>query len=262
MYSSVPYFKLTINCILCLLLATATQSLGQDNYEIQVYGSELTPKGQTMLELHSNSSVVGSTNTSDNTLPTNHSLRETVEITHGFTPWFEGGVYLFTNATPQNGYNWVGDHIRPRVSIPESWHWPIGLSLSNEIGYQRMPFSSDLWTYEMRYIIDKKWKKWYFDINPTFEISWQGAENGKGMYFAPAAKVSYEWTKRITPGIEYYSSLGPTLGFSPTQHQQHQICPSLDLDLNPNWEFNAGVAFGLTKDTDPLIVKIIIGRKF
>jgi hypothetical protein len=39
----------------------------------------------------------------------------------------------------------VGDHIRPRFRIPESWHWPVGVSLSNEIGYQRPEFSADSW---------------------------------------------------------------------------------------------------------------------
>ncbi len=25
------------------------------------------------------------------------------------------------------GSQWVGDHIRPRVRVPESWHWPVGV---------------------------------------------------------------------------------------------------------------------------------------
>ena len=43
---------------------------------------------------------------------------ETVEITHGFTPWFETGFYVFTSIQPGRGWEWVGDHVRPRVRIP------------------------------------------------------------------------------------------------------------------------------------------------
>ena len=250
-------------CFWVFTIAMACTHLhAQDNYEIQVYGAELAPVGQTMFELHSNTSVIGTTSTTDQTAPTNHALRETVVITHGFTPWLEVGCYLFTNQTPGLGYNWVGDHIRPRISVPESWKWPIGLSLSTEIGYQRPTYSEDTWTFELRFIADKKWDKLYVAINPTFETSWQGATNGKGMYFAPACKASYQVSRLLAPGIEYYTSLGPTLQFSPIQQQQHQLCPSIDIDFDPKWEFNAGVAFGLTKATDPCIVKVIVGRRF
>ena len=50
---------------------------------------------------------------------------------------------------------WVGDHIRPRISVPDSWDWPVGVSLSTEIGYQRAVYSPDTWTWEIRPIIDK-----------------------------------------------------------------------------------------------------------
>ncbi len=44
----------------------------QDNYEIQVYGSELVDPGKTMVELHSNFTFEGSKSTTDGTYPTNH----------------------------------------------------------------------------------------------------------------------------------------------------------------------------------------------
>jgi len=73
-----------------------------------------------------------------------------------FTDWFETGFYVFTGAAPSQGRQWVGDHIRPQVRIPASWKWPVGVSLSTEIGYQRSQFSADTWTWEIRPIIDQK----------------------------------------------------------------------------------------------------------
>ena len=97
----------------------------QDNYEIQVYGSETVPPRTTMLELHSNFVFQGSKTTQDGVFPTQHELHETIEITQGWTPWFETGFYIFTSVQtlgPEQGYWWVGDHIRPRVRAPEEWH--------------------------------------------------------------------------------------------------------------------------------------------
>jgi hypothetical protein len=61
-------------------------------------GDTLEP-GHTMIELHSNFTIQGT---------------KTIEITHGFTPWFETGWYIFTAVQPDGGWQWVGDLIRPR----------------------------------------------------------------------------------------------------------------------------------------------------
>src|SRR6201996_1452561 len=104
----------------------------QDNYEIQVYGSETVEKGHTMLELHSNFTFDGSKTVNDGELPTNHVFHETIEVTHGWTPWFETGFYFF-NTLANNGRSaYVGSHIRPRIAAPADWHWPVGVSLSVE----------------------------------------------------------------------------------------------------------------------------------
>src|ERR1700684_1641945 len=125
----------------------------QGSYEIQVYGSDLVDPGSTMVELHSNFTFQGSKSVIDGMYPTEHQEHETVEITHGFTDWFETGFYVFTSADSRVGWQWVGDHIRPRVAIPESWKWPVGVSLSTEIGYQRAGYSPDTWTLEIRAIV-------------------------------------------------------------------------------------------------------------
>ena len=90
----------------------------QGNFEIQVYGSETLAPGKTMFEIHSNTAIKGTTQTEDGVFPTKHAVHETLEITHGFTPWFETGFYVFTSIQPEAGWKWVGNHIRPRVRAP------------------------------------------------------------------------------------------------------------------------------------------------
>ncbi|HEX3435755.1 MAG TPA: hypothetical protein VHT24_03235 [Pseudacidobacterium sp.] len=240
----------------------------QDNYEIQVYGAETVAPRTTMLELHSNFTVdgskplPGSEYTADGTYPTNHALHETIEITQGLTSWSEVGFYIFTSSRSGQGVQWVGDHIRPRVRVPDSWHWPVGVSLSTEVGYQRRRFSTDTWTWEIRPIVDKQIGRWYFAVNPAFERSFHGPGTSQGVGFSPDAKISYDFTKVITGGLEYYASFGEIGNFYNFHNQQQQFFPAIDLNVSPNWEINFGVGFGPTASTDHLIVKAIIGRRF
>ena len=234
----------------------------QDNYEIQVYGVDTVDPGATMVEFHSNFTAQGSKTTSDGTLPTEHAVHETVEITQGVTSWFETGFYIFTSARPGDGWQWVGDHIRPRFRVPAKWGWPVGLSLSNEIGYQRRQFSADTWTWEVRPIVDKRVARWYLSFNPPLDKSIHGASVPQGWVFSPNAKVSYDFSKVISGGVEYYGSVGPVGNPDPLADQQQQIFPAIDLNVSPEWELNFGVGWGVTRSTDHLIIKAIVGRRF
>jgi len=259
MLARVATFALFVSCGVLALLEPAT---AQNNFEIQVYGSETVPPRSTMVELHSNVAAEGSRSTVDGVLRTQGAFHETLEITQGVTSWFETGFYVFTSIQPDTTWEWVGDHIRPRVRVPESWHFPVGLSLSTEVGYQRRAFSVDTWTLELRPIIDKQWGPWYVSINPVLDRAIKGESVRKGFEFSPAAKVSYGVTPTVAVGLEYYGALGPVSHFDRAHDQQHQLFPVIDLDLGPQWEFNAGVGVALTPSTDRLIIKMILGYRF
>ncbi|HYA97088.1 MAG TPA: transporter [Methylomirabilota bacterium] len=255
---------LPISCLAFLLLFStgAPLALAQDNYEIQVYSYDTVQPRHTMLELHSNFTFMGSKTVQDGLLPTEHAFHETLEITHGFTPWFETGFYIFTSARGGDGWDFVGSHIRPRFRVPESWHWPVGVSLSNEIGYQRRQFSPDTWTWEIRPIVDKQLGRWYLSFNPTFDRSFHGESASRGFEFSPNFKIGFDFTKKISAGLEYYGALGPVAGFDPVRDQEHQVFPVVDLNVSPKWEINFGVGVGVTRSTDHLIAKMILGYRF
>ena len=116
---------------------------------------------------------------------------------------FYCGTTLFTSIQPEAGWKWVGDHIRPRVRVPERWHVPVGLSLSTEIGYQQRSFSTATWTIEIRPILDKQWGPWYASFNPVFERSLKGEGTNRGFAFSPNAKLSYAILPKVSAGLEY-----------------------------------------------------------
>jgi hypothetical protein len=244
------------------VLSSALPACAQGNYEIQVYGAATVEPKSTMVELHSNYTLDGQKYVIDGVYPTNHQEHETLEITQGLTSWSEVGFYVFTSWQNGHGVQWVGDHIRPRVRVPDSWHWPVGVSLSTEIGYQRAVYSPDTWTWEIRPIIDKYLGRWYMAVNPALERTWHGPGVAQGVGFAPAAKVGYDFTQKISGGIEYYADYGQLGDFYDLHNQQQQIFVVTDLNVSPKWEINIGVGIGPTAATDHWIIKGILGRHF
>jgi hypothetical protein len=257
-------WRLAYIIVLCLgvFMAIAGPAAAQDNYEIQVYGAETVEPHHTMVELHSNFTIQGDKAPADGTRPTNHSWHETLEVTHGFNSWFETGFYIFTSLRSGDGWDFVGTHIRPRFRIPEKWHWPVGVSLSNEIGWQRAQFSPDTWTWEIRPIVDKELGKWYFAFNPTLDKSLHGPNANKGVAFSPNFKFSYSPSKKIAVGLEYYGAFGEIGNLDLFKDQRQQIFPVVDLNLAPQWEINFGLGVGMTGSTDHLIAKMILGYRF
>lgn len=247
-------------CIIIFFLISII-SFAQENYEIQVYGSQTQQKTTTIFELHSNFTFDGEKNIINGVLPSYHSLHETIEITHGISDNFELGAYLFMNYTPRAGFKIIGTHLRPRIMLPADWHLPVGLSLSAEIGYQKPEYSDETWNIELRPIIDKQWRKFYASFNPTFGIALKSADNNWFPVFEPNVKAAYSFFKTFSLGLEYYGSLGSINNFETLSNQQHVLFVAMDLLNNKSWEFNAGAGLGLTSATDGFIFKIIIGRR-
>lgn len=77
----------------------------------------------------------------------------------------------------------------------------------------------------------------------------------QGLGFSPGAKVSYDFTRVVSGGIEYYADYGRLGAFDALHYQQQQIFVVTDLNTSPKWEINIGVGVGQTASTDHLIVK-------
>lgn len=257
-----------VGCVGLALLGFAPVVRAQDNYEILVFGAETVPAKAFLVESHSNFTVKGSVAAEgsrfqeDGTFPTNHATHETVQVIAGLTKWSEVGLYAFTSARDGQGMQWVGSHIRPAVRAPEGWHLPVGLSVSNEFGYQRGRFVPDTWTWEVRPVVDRRSGRWYVAVNPTLDRAWHGPGTGRGVTFAPSAKASYDFTRKFNGGLEYYSAYGSFHRFDALHDQHQQLFVATNMRIGSKWEFNAGVGMGATGATDHLIVKTMIARRF
>lgn len=249
--------KLSMSVLLMLILIF--DGFSQADNEIQVYASSTIGNKTTIAELHSNYTFNGSKylQNAENARWTNF----TIEVTTGFGDNFEMGLYLFTAISPDGTYQYLGNQLRPRVTVPESWSWPFGASLSLELGFFRPDKESDYaWQGEIRPIIDKTIGNWYFSFNPNLEFALTEGDNSVGI--APQFKAMYTINNAVGLGLEYYGFVGTFGNILQAQDQEHLIGPVFDLLTDPDMELNIGFLFGLTDNSNQEILKVIVGRRF
>ena len=239
--------------VLFLGLSFIHQELrAQDAGEIQVYGSATIPKFTSIIELHSNYTFKG-----PKLKEWYHPLLETIEITSGLSDNFELGFYIFTYDY-EGKLQYTGSHIRPRVKAPDHWNWPIGVSLSTEIGFDKDPITNENeWGTEIRPIFDKTSGNHYWSFNPTLGVSFTNNE----VAFEPNFKYAYASSQKASIGLEYYGNTGKLLSPYKLPNQQHQLYAVIDLFLHPLYEFNLGIGEGLTESSNGLNVKCYVGRR-
>jgi len=223
------------------LIFIAQNVNAQDAGEIQVYGSATTQKYTTMIELHSNYTFEGPRSNTNY-----HPFLQTLEVTTGLSKDAELGFYVFTYNL-DGKLQYTGSHIRPRIKAPDSWNWPVGASLSTEIGFDKDPFTNDLdWGAEIRPIFDKTMGDHYLAFNPSLGVSFTNKET----LFEPNFKYAYASSPKANIGFEYYGNTGKLFSPYKLPNQEHQLYLVLDLFLHPLYEFNFGIGKGLTESSN------------
>jgi len=111
---------------------------------------------------------------------------------------------------------------------------------------------------EARLILEKQLGSAVLRLNPKLEKTLSGPEVEEGLEFEYAASLYTGLTPVVRPGVEFYGSMGEVSNLRSRALQEHYIVPAVTWQLLRNVAWNLGVAFGLTRASDDLIVKSII----
>lgn len=248
---------------LCLLLVMGASLFAQDPFDIHVYQYETLAPGGFTLEQHMN--YVGSgTKVFDGAVaPTNDQLHMSYELTAGVTEFFSMGVMELNAVRPGGpGLEYAGWRLLPHFDAPKSWRLPLDLGLVAGFAFQKTTYEENSRRVEIRPILGKRVGRLQTDFNPVFERDLHGPGVGDGWKFEPSVRLGYEANKRITPSIEYYSSLGPLSGFLPLDRQIHLFFPGADIKLRENILWSVGVGVAATPAGSQLIYKSRLAIEF
>ncbi|HKF29781.1 MAG TPA: hypothetical protein VKB29_11140 [Candidatus Binataceae bacterium] len=258
--SGLPPSALAIALVL-LMLARARPARAIDFYEIQIYQVQTAPYHHLTLELHSNTTTTATGQLAREEIDP-YQIHETLEGTYGVLPWLEVGQYLCTAKMSDGNYNYAGSRSKVHFGVPQSENWPIEVGGNIELAYMRFQAEDNPLSLEIRPILEKKFGGLMIVGNFVFEKPFSGADTHKGVQFDPSGEVVYQLTHWVSPAVEYYGDMGPLSDLPGVQRQQHFIVPALNFDFLPQLELNFGVGVGLTRASNGLFIKSIVGWTF
>lgn len=232
-----------------------------DPFEFEVYPYQTIGKG--VAELESLNSFIpdghteGDAGTSSGEFPSDQMYRPALELTYGFTDKIEGAAYL--NLAHPNGSSlqYAGSKYRLRGSLFEQGQLPADLGWYVELEWNRTPqFDESELELEIKPIIEKDIGRLEIDLNPKFvKAIFVGPDKNKGFEFGYAAGTYYNYSRWISPGVEFYGGIGLIDDIDTLHDQQHYIFPVVRGELGAGIEYNVGPGIGLTRGSDQVIVK-------
>jgi hypothetical protein len=250
----------TLGCIFILGFFAVHCSAQVDPWEFEVYPYSTTPRG--MAEVETSNAVVarghdvGGEGTAKGTVASEKLRYNSYEVTYGLTDRIEAALYLNLAQPNGHGPRWAGDKLRLRGRLFDQDVLPVDIGWYAELEWHKTPqFDDAVRELELRPILEKDFGRLSIMANPKFEKVLAGAGHNQGFEFGYVAGLHYRWTRRLSPGVEFYGGTGLIDQTDSIGDQQHYIFPVIWGELPHGLEYNFGVGYGLTHGSDRLIVK-------
>ncbi|HYA34247.1 MAG TPA: hypothetical protein VEF03_01455 [Candidatus Binataceae bacterium] len=232
-----------------------------DFYEIQIYPVETEKYHRLTLEVHSNS-VTTATGSEARSQIDPYQIHETLELTYGLMRWAEIGQYLCTAKLDSGNYEYSGARTKIHFAVLQTIEWPMSFGGNVELDYMRHAAEQNPLSLELRPIVESHVRGFTLTGNFAFVNPMSGSGAHHGFTLEPSGEISYDKLPWITPALEYYGDMGAIRDMPSVDHQQHFIVPAVNLKIIKNLEFNFGVGIGLTRASNGLFVKSIVGWTF
>jgi hypothetical protein len=233
---------LNISVVLALLLGAAP-ARAQDAFEIQVYDAETAEPGHAGFELHLNASSA-------------RVSHYTLEPHVGLLPWLEAGAYFQTFLDESGRFHYGGVKLRGKVRVPRRLAGVVGLALNVEVAALPRGVEESRVGFELRPIVDLRWRRLYVSVNPIVGLGVEGPEAGHPS-LEPCATITVFIIEALNVGLEYYSALGAVDNIAPARDQVHRLFGVFNVDYR-NITLNFGVGYGFAAG-DRVIGKAIVG---
>jgi hypothetical protein len=228
-----------------------------DPFEIQVYDGTANAPGVPGLELHLNRVLMGVRTAEPPELPPYHQTHATLEPSFGVLPWWELGGYFQSTLRADGKLDYSGVKLRSKFVVPEGTFSHLRLGLNLELSALPERYEAGRWGVEVRPIVAWENPAWLLALNPIFGFDL--SDPGAGPDLEPAAMAKLKCAGVFAIGLEYYASLGTLGQLDALSEQRHYLYETIDLLALPHFELNMGLGEGLTKASNDLTSKLILG---
>lgn len=225
--------------------------------EFKVYTSKTAPEGEMEISFWNNY-------TSSSPLP--YSFLGNPISKEGLMEYSLELEYGVTDRLTIEGY---GDYEQPRgeslqyvgaKAVLARYHifeederfWDTSIYLEYSLPTESYNPSEEL---EARLLLEKAVNRWTVRLNPIFSKPVSGPEVAGGVEFGYAAGIYWRNFHYFVPALEVFGDLGELKN---TPKHLHYIFPGFAVNFGSGWKWESGVGFGLTSDSDRLIIKNII----
>ena len=225
--------------------------------EIQVYTDDINAPGVNGLELHVNTTPSGITQPAYPGALTNpHGVRITPELSRGWTPTTELGLYLPTEYI-DGQYQLAGMKVRLKwLPIQADAHGGYFAGMNFEVGQLKHQFSDSARTGEIRNILGWKNRDWLVAVNPIFDLNLSPGVSQKPTFLL-ATKLNRRISDSVSIGWERYNDRGPYNAALPPSQQNTVNYAVIDYVGDP-FDFNLGIGKGASASADRWTLKAII----
>ena len=245
------------------LVAALPAAAGVNFFELEVYPA--TTEGKGIHELESTSTYVANGRqpsageVAGEEARRHRLLRTSLEYNYGLTDSIDLAAYLDLQRPNGHDVEYAGVRFRGRGGLWEKARYPVdvGWYLEAEVPHGS---KSDL-ELEFRPLMSRDFGRFSVDLNPIFDLP-TVSEERRTLEFGYAARVYYRLSRNLVPGVEFYGGAGQIRRPDPSRDQEHYVLPALYGRLFHRFRFAAGPAFGLTRVSDPVILKLQVEYEF
>jgi hypothetical protein len=229
-----------------------------DFFELEVYPA--TTEGQGVHSVESMTTLVGNGRTpAVDEDPRHRLLRTSLEYGYGLTDRIDVAVYVDLQKPNGDEFEYAGSRLRVRGGPWDKGRFPLDLGWYLEASVPH-DAGSDL-ELELRPIVSRDIGRFSVDLNPIFELP-TVSEERRTLHFQYAARVYYRLSPYLQPGLEFFGDVGEIRNMEGSRAQEHYVLPVLYTRFGRGFALSVGTAFGLTRVSDPVIVKFDVEYEF
>jgi hypothetical protein len=188
--------------------------------------------------------------------------RHTVEIEYGVTDRWTLAYYADFEQPSGEDFKYVqsrGVFLRYRLFEPGQRFFDPAIYLEYYLPEHDYRDNEHL---ESRIILEKNIGPLQVRLNPILDKNLSGSDVDEGMEFEYAMGVYLKTLEALKLGLEFFGEMGEIGNFKKLDDQEHFIFPTLKMDLPMHLEAETGVGFGLTDQSDDLVIKGIFSYAY